>query len=222
MAELPAGLVAVGGPLTPDRLLLEYRRGVFPWYMPGQPVLWWNPEPRAVFDGCRVHVSRRLRRRLRRGEFRFTLDAAFDAVIEGCAAPRAYSDSTWITPQMAAAYRALHRRGFVHSLEAWRGSELVGGIYGVALGRVFFGESMFSRATDASKAALTVLAAHLRRSRFTLLDAQVPNRNIERLGAHAWSRAAFVARIMTDAAPPDPTDRWVLPEAHSDGASAVE
>ncbi|MCA1798985.1 MAG: leucyl/phenylalanyl-tRNA--protein transferase [Xanthomonadaceae bacterium] len=222
MSELPEGLVAVGGPLTPDRLLVEYRRGVFPWYMPGQPVLWWSPEPRAVFDGCRVRVSRSLRRRLRRGEFRFTLDAAFDDVISGCAQPRAAGEGTWITAEMSAAYRALHRRGYAHSLEVWLDSELVGGVYGVALGRVFFGESMFSRAADASKAALAVLAAYLRRERFTMIDAQLPNAHLARLGASEWSRAAFLARLAVDAEAPDPIGRWMLPARLSDGASAVE
>lgn len=222
MSELPDGLVDIGGPLTPARLLAEYRRGVFPWYMPGQPVLWWSPEPRTVFAGCRVHVSRSLRRRLRRGGFRFTLDTSFDEVIDACAAPRAASDETWITPEMNAAYRALHRLGYAHSLEAWLGPELVGGVYGVALGRVFFGESMFSRATDASKAALAVLAAHLRRERFALIDAQLPNAHLATLGANEMSRADFLASLAVAAMPPDPVGRWMLPEPHADGAGAVE
>lgn len=192
---IPDGLVAVGGPLTTTRLLDAYRRGLFPWYLEGQPVLWWSPEPRAVFPGCRVHASRRLARRLRRGEFSFTQDQAFDAVIDACAQPRDEDGGTWITAEMRAAYTRLHREGHAHSLEVWRDGALAGGVYGVAIGRAFFGESMFSRATDASKAGLVTLGRDLAARGFGLIDAQVPNPHLATLGAELWSRERFLAAL---------------------------
>lgn len=203
MAGLPDGLVSIGGDLSPERLLDKYRQGVFPWYEEGQPVLWWCPDPRTVFDGCRVHVSRSLRRRFKRGDYACTLDTAFERVIDGCAAQREGVRGTWITRDMRAAYVELHRRGFAHSIEAWRDDDLVGGLYGVALGRVFFGESMFSRATDASKVALVTLAGWLRGLGFTMIDAQLPNPHLGRMGAVAMPRGTFLARLATEAAEPD-------------------
>ena len=207
MATLPEGLVAIGGDLSPARLVAEYRRGVFPWYMDGQPVLWWSPDPRLVFPGCEVRVSRSLRRRLARGEFSFSLDRAFTRVIDACAA----RDETWITADMRAAYVALHHDGYAHSVEVWHDGALVGGLYGVALGRVFFGESMFSRATDASKAALVVLANYLRRRGFQLIDGQLPNPHLESLGGVEWDRPSFLRALKVLAQPPDPVGRWTFP-----------
>jgi leucyl/phenylalanyl-tRNA---protein transferase len=208
VSELLEGLIGVGGPLDADRLVREYRRGVFPWYTEDQPVLWWCPDPRMVFDRCAVHVSRSLRRTLDRGTFTYSLDTAFTDVIDACAAPRASGDGTWITDAMKRAYTELHRRGYAHSVEVRRDGRLVGGLYGVALGRVFFGESMFSRATDASKAGLAVLAASLRRRGFTMIDGQLPNPHLARLGAVGMPRDAFLKRLETEASPPDPSGRW--------------
>ncbi len=203
MAGLPDGLVSIGGDLSPERLVAKYRQGVFPWYEENQPVLWWCPDPRTVFDGCHVHVSRSLRRRLKRGDYACTLDVDFEAVIDGCAAPRGDQRGTWITRDMRAAYLELHGRGLAHSVEVWRDDALVGGLYGVALGRVFFGESMFSRAADASKVALVTLAGWLRDCGFTMIDAQLPNPHLERMGAVAMPRETFLARLATEAAEPD-------------------
>ena len=150
----PDGLLAAGGDLTPQRLLTAYVRGIFPWYEEGQPILWWSPDPRAVLWPDDLHVSRSLARTLRKTDLRFSADTAFDAVIEGCAAPRAHSSGTWITADMIEAYRRLHRLGWAHAFEGWIGENLVAGLYGVAIGRVFFAESMFTRVNDASKAVL--------------------------------------------------------------------
>ena len=211
MATLPDGLVAVGGELSPAHLIAEYRRGVFPWYMPGQPVLWWNPDPRMVFPNCTVRVSRSLRRRLARGEFTFSLDRAFGRVITACAAPRDGSDETWITPEMQAAYTQLHHTGYAHSVEVWQDGALVGGLYGIALGRVFFGESMFSRVSDASKAGFATLSSYLRRRGFALIDGQLPNPHLERLGGKTCSRETFLSVLKGLVMPPDPVGRWTLP-----------
>lgn len=193
----PEGLLAIGGDLHPRRLLRAYRAGIFPWYGEGQPILWWSPDPRAVLLPERVHVSRSLRRTLRRGLFRVTVDRAFDAVIEACATvPRPGQDGTWITPEMAAAYRRLHRLGHAHSVEAWtRDGGLAGGLYGVAIGRVFFGESMFSRRSDASKVALVALCRMLVAWGYGLVDCQVRSPHLERMGAVLVPRRRFVAAL---------------------------
>ena len=187
----PNGLLAAGGDLAPERLLCAYRRGIFPWFSEGQPILWWSPDPRAVLRPETLHVSRSLRRTQRRAAFTVSADAAFDRVVRECAAPRPGRESTWITPGMAAAYGRLHRAGHAHSIECWRGDDLAGGLYGVAIGRVFFGESMFSRAADASKIAL----AHLCTLGFGLIDCQIPNAHLARLGAVEMSRRRFLALL---------------------------
>ena len=187
----PNGLLALGGDLSPTRLLAAYRRGVFPWYSQGQPILWWSPDPRAVFYPEAVRVSRSLSKLLRQGRFEVRVDTAFDAVVRACAAPRARQEGTWITDEMADAYGMLHRRGAAHSVEVWRGGKLVGGLYGVALGEVFFGESMFSRERDASKVALVALA----RLGFRLIDAQVPSEHLARMGAVEIPRARFLSHL---------------------------
>lgn len=199
----PNGLLAIGGTLAPGRLELAYRAGVFPWYSDDQPILWWSPDPRAVFPPAGLHISRSLRRRLRRGKRHATADTAFEAVIDACAAPRAYSDGTWITGAMRRAYCRLFERGIAHSVEVWEGDELAGGVYGVSLGGAFFGESMFSRRTDGSKMALAWLIAQLRRWRIDLIDCQLPNAHLESLGAITLPRATFLARL--DAALEQPT-----------------
>ncbi len=193
----PDGLLAIGGDLHPRRLLRAYRAGIFPWYGEGQPILWWSPDPRAVLLPQRLHVSRSLRRTLRRGTFRVTVDRDFAAVIEACATvPRRGQDGTWITPEMAEAYRRLHVLGHAHSVEVWtREGELAGGLYGVAIGRVFFGESMFSRRTDASKVALVALCRMLLAWGYRLIDCQVRSPHLERLGAELVPRRAFVRAL---------------------------
>jgi leucyl/phenylalanyl-tRNA---protein transferase len=187
----PAGLLAAGGDLSPARLLAAYRRGIFPWYSPGQPVLWWSPDPRAVLFPEEFRMSRSLGKTLRNGGFRLSADEDFPAVIDGCAAPRAHSLGTWITPEMREAYLELHRLGRAHSIEARLGGELVGGLYGVRLGGVFFGESMFSRVRDASKVALAHLVALCRRHGIAVIDCQLASRHLESLGARSIPRAQF-------------------------------
>ncbi len=193
--EEPAGLLAAGGDLSPARLLAAYRRGIFPWYSPGQPVLWWSPDPRAVLFPEEFHCTRSLARTLRRGRFTHSIDCDFAAVIDGCAAPRLSSPGTWITSDMRAAYLELHRLGHAHSIETWRGESLVGGLYGVRLGGVFFGESMFSREPDASKAALAYLVATCRRNNLVVIDCQLPSRHLASLGSRTIPRGQFQALL---------------------------
>jgi leucyl/phenylalanyl-tRNA--protein transferase len=185
--EEPNGLLALGGDLRPERLLYAYAHGIFPWYSEGQPILWWSPDPRMVLEPGTLKISRSLRRRLRRGDYRVTADRTFRRVMEGCAAPRARQSGTWIVPDMMDAYTRLHALGHAHSIECWQGDRLAGGLYGVAIGRVFFGESMFSAAPDASKVAL----AHLCGLGFELVDCQLPSEHLARLGARCMSRARF-------------------------------
>ncbi len=190
--EEPNGLLAVGGDLSPPRLLQAYRRGIFPWYNPGEPILWWSPNPRLVLFPEKLKVSRSLRKLLRRDEFRFTVDRAFEEVIDACAAPRGKEHGTWITPEMREAYVRLHRLGHAHSAETWYGGELVGGLYGVAIGRVFYGESMFHRRSDASKVAFVRLVENLKRWGYALIDCQVHTGHLVRFGAEEIPRHRFV------------------------------
>jgi leucyl/phenylalanyl-tRNA--protein transferase len=185
----PDGLLAIGGDLAPQRLLAAYRHGIFPWYNEDQPILWWSPDPRTVLFPDRVIVARRLRRTLRQQRFRLTLDTAFAQVIEACSGPRARAHGTWISTEMKQAYSLLHDLGHAHSVECWQDERLVGGMYGVAVGRVFFGESMFSHARDASKVALVTLLAQLARWGFGLLDCQVHSAHLASLGAEGIPRA---------------------------------
>lgn len=195
--------LAVGGDLRPETLLDAYRHGIFPWPDPRGRLSWWSPDPRAVFTVGAVHVSRSLRRTLAAGHLRTTLDTAFDAVVLACADRP--GEGTWITPGMRAAYGDLHRLGVAHSVEVWCGETLVGGVYGVALGAAFMGESMFHRVTDASKVALVDLDRRLAAAGFQLLDAQLPTGHLLRLGAVAVPRARFLVRleqaVRTDARP---------------------
>lgn len=189
----PNGLLAVGGDLTVKWLLAAYGSGVFPWFDDDRgPILWWSPDPRAVLFPDELQVSRRLQRRLKNGGFRVTLDRAFRDVVRACAAPRPGSSGTWITPRMQRAYGRLHRSGYAHSIEVWRGDALVGGLYGVSLGSMFFGESMFFRETDASKVALVCLVRRIESWGFSLLDCQVMNPHLASLGARAIPRREFL------------------------------
>jgi leucyl/phenylalanyl-tRNA---protein transferase len=202
--EEPSGLLAAGGDLSPERLLAAYRRGIFPWYSPGQPVLWWSPDPRAVLFPEEFHCTRSLTKTLRNAGFAASIDRDFTAVIDGCAAPRAASPGTWITSEMRAAYLKLHRLGFAHSIETWRAELLVGGLYGVRLGGVFFGESMFSRERDASKVALAHLVAVCRRNRLAVIDCQLPSRHLASLGARTIPRSQFQALLREQVSAPSP------------------
>lgn len=191
----PNGLLAAGGRLSSDWLLHAYRHGVFPWYGEDQPILWWSPDPRAVLPVDAFKVSRSLRRRLNRGDYRVTADRAFAAVIAACAEPRDEVAGTWITPAMRDAYLRLHREGFAHSFETWQGEQLVGGLYGIAIGSVFFGESMFTRATDASKVAFATAMSFFAHDGIELVDCQVPTAHLASLGAFEVPRSDFIATI---------------------------
>ncbi len=191
----PAGLLAAGGDLSSARLVAAYRRGIFPWYSPGQPVLWWSPDPREVLFPQEFHRSRSLARALRTRGFEYHVDRDFEAVLAACAAPRASSPGTWITPEMHTAYLSLHRLGIAHSAEIWRTGRLVGGVYGVRLGRVFFGESMFSREHDASKAALDGLVRQALSEGVAMIDCQLPSAHLRTLGSRAIPRAEFLDRL---------------------------
>jgi leucyl/phenylalanyl-tRNA--protein transferase len=189
----PPGLLAAGGDLKPERLIAAYARGIFPWYSPGQPVLWWSPDPREVLWPASFRLSRSLRRSIRQQGFEFHEDRDFEAVIDACAAPRSRSPGTWITAEMRAAYCALHRRGIAHSFEVRVGESLVGGLYGVRLGGIFFGESMFSRQTDASKAALAALVERSPALGIALIDCQLPSAHLRSLGSTPMPRRDFLA-----------------------------
>lgn len=206
----PDGLLAFGGDLEPARLLNAYANGVFPWYSEGQPLLWWSPDPRTVFHTGAVRLSSRFRRQLRGSGWVATADTAFDEVIEACAtAPRPGQDGTWITDDMLAAYRRLHRLGHAHSVEVRApGGALVGGIYGIAVGRMFYGESMVSLASGGSKAALGALALRLHEWGWPLIDAQVPNPHLDRLGALSLPRQRFLAEVRRLVAMPQPAGPW--------------
>ena len=191
----PPGLLAAGGDLSPERLLAAYERGIFPWYSPGQPVLWWSPDPRAVLFPRDFHCTRSLAKTLRNGGFETAIDRDFPAVIAGCAAPRESSLGTWLTPEMRAAYLELHRHGHAHSFETYRNAELVGGLYGVRLGGVFFGESMFSRERDASKVALARLVEFALAEGIFVIDCQLPSRHLQSLGSRSIPRSQFQALL---------------------------
>jgi leucyl/phenylalanyl-tRNA--protein transferase len=187
--EEPNGLLAAGGNLSPERLLMAYRSGIFPWFSPGEPILWWSPDPRGVLWPEKIHVSRSLRKKLRRGEFEIREDSNFAGVVGHCAGWRRDSDGTWITEEMFHSYCRLHELGYAHSVECWQEGKLVGGLYGVALGEVFFGESMFSRVPDASKAALVHLAQC---GRYRLIDTQLPTEHLMSMGGETMARTVFL------------------------------
>lgn len=188
----PDGLLAIGGDLTPERVLQAYRLGIFPWYSEGQPVLWWSPNPRCVLELCHLKVSRSLAKTLRKGTFRITFNQAFHDVINACAHRGRRDTETWITPEIKNAYCQLHAMGHAVSVESWAGDELAGGLYGVAIGRIFFGESMFSFRSDASKAALVGLVNELRQRDYRLIDCQVYSSHLRSLGASPMQRELFI------------------------------
>ncbi len=204
----PNGLLAFGGDLSPPRLLAAYRQGIFPWFSEGEPILWWSPDPRCTFRTETLRVNRGLRRQLRGKRWRLTVDHAFGAVIRACAMPRGDDSGTWLVPAMIAAYEELHRLGHAHSVEAWDGERLVGGIYGVAVGRLFCGESMFSAESGGSKIALVALAQLLRGMDFPLLDTQVSNPHTLGLGAIDLPRAVFLSEVARLSSLPGRPGSW--------------
>jgi leucyl/phenylalanyl-tRNA--protein transferase len=208
--QTPNGLLAAGGNLTPMRLLDAYSRGIFPWYSAGDPILWWSPDPRMVLFPAEFRISHSLRKVLRSRVFEIRSDTAFEAVMRRCASPRPGQDGTWIHEEMIAAYVELHRMGHAHSVETWLQGELVGGLYGVAIGRMFFGESMFSRHSNASKVALAHLAAQLLRWNFGMIDCQMNTAHLESLGAREVSRAEFRGRLQELVNYPDTDSPWHL------------
>jgi len=189
--EVPDGLLAAGGDLSKERLLYAYRHGIFPWFDDGQPILWWSPDPRCVLHPESLRLSRRTLRSLNKSDFRIQFNTAFDDVVAGCAAERAGQPGTWITSEMRSAYRALHEQNWAHSIEVWTSEGLVGGLYGLAIDRIFFGESMFSRESNASKAAMLALCHLLLENNFRLLDCQVESTHLMSLGATLMPRQQF-------------------------------
>jgi leucyl/phenylalanyl-tRNA--protein transferase len=204
----PDGLLAAGGDLSTPRILAAYRQGIFPWYEDGQPLLWWSPDPRCVFRPGDLHVSRRLHRDLRRSTWELRVNTAFVDVIRACASPRRHGPGTWITNDMRAAYERLHAEGWAHSIEVWRDNELVGGLYGLAIGRALFGESMFSGRSNASKMALLFVDRLLSAGTLGILDCQVQSRHLLTMGAVTMPRAEFVERLGDLCDPPDPFLDW--------------
>ncbi|MGZ5026032.1 MAG: leucyl/phenylalanyl-tRNA--protein transferase [Methylobacter sp.] len=204
----PDGLIAVGGCLSQHRLLNAYRHGIFPWYNPGEPILWWSPDPRLVLFPDKLVISRSLRKTMRKNIFSVTFDHAFSKVISACANPRKDTAGTWITAEVNAAYNQLHKAGFAHSVEAWIDDELVGGLYGVALGQVFFGESMFHTRTDASKVAFATLVQHLKSWDYQLIDCQVHTTHLEGFGAQEIDRDYFIKLLDQYCSSPAKSCAW--------------
>ncbi|KPK11589.1 MAG: leucyl/phenylalanyl-tRNA--protein transferase [Acidithiobacillales bacterium SG8_45] len=208
----PEGLLAIGGDLRTERLLAAYRAGVFPWYSAGQPILWWSPDPRAVLLFDKLKVSRSLTKTLRKQRFRVTLDTRFREVIQACSSERSKQETpgTWIHPEMIEAYCELHQQGYAHSVETWLDDTLVGGLYGISLGGGFFGESMFSRASDASKVALVYLVRQLQRWDFDFIDAQITSAHLIRMGAEEVRRSTFMAMLEKGLKKPTHKGAWEL------------
>jgi leucyl/phenylalanyl-tRNA--protein transferase len=206
------GLLALGGDLSPERLLVAYRKGIFPWYNPGEPILWWSPNPRCVLFPNKFRPSKSLQKSIRRQKFRFSVDQAFKHVIRQCAAPRAAGPGTWITADMMHAYIELHKRGYAHSVETWQQDKLVGGLYGIALGKIFFGESMFSTVSDSSKAALDYLVSSLVSMDYHLIDCQITSPHLLSLGAEEISRSEFVNQLDLGIGKENRPGFWVIPD----------
>ena len=207
----PSGVLAIGGDLRPERLIAAYSQGIFPWPSDGYPLLWHSPPERWLFDPAALHIDRTLGKVLRRHPFEIRMDTAFAQVIDACArAPRPGQDGTWINPEMVAAYTHLHALGWAHSVEAWQDGQLVGGLYGVSVGAMFCGESMFTRVDNASKVALVTLCAQVARWRFLFVDAQVHTPHMEKLGARPVQRAKYLKQLAAAVAVPHPPGPWRL------------
>ena len=187
----PNGLLAAGGSLSKERLIDAYRSGIFPWYSPGEPILWWSPDPRCVVIPDQIHISRSMRKRLKKKDYTVVFDRNFSSVMDACSAPRKDAEGTWISDQMKLAYNALHKEGVAHSVEVYINDELVGGLYGLSMGKLFFGESMFSRAKDSSKIAFILMVEQLQKWGYALIDCQVSNDHLFSLGAIEISRESF-------------------------------
>lgn len=209
----PNGLLCAGGDLSPARLLEAYRHGIFPWYSGTEPILWWSPDPRMVLFCDELKVSRSLAKNIRNKGFEVRIDSVFPRVIKACSEPRKSEGGTWLGPGMQAAYAVLHRLGHAHSFETWQAGRLVGGLYGVAIGRMFYGESMFSRAADASKIALVALVGELRARGFPLIDCQQNTPLLASLGAREIPRRQFLRRITALVNYPEPMGKWVRVQA---------
>lgn len=213
----PNGLLCAGGDLSPQRILHAYQRGIFPWYARGEPILWWSPDPRMALFPSEFRISRSLRKALRLGNYEIRLDHDFPAVIRACAKSRRRGQhGTWITAEMQSAYCTLHELGFAHSVETWVGDTLVGGLYGLAIGKMFYGESMFSHVTDASKIAIAHLARFLDREGFGLIDCQMNTPHLASLGAREIPRREFTARLQALTAIPPLHGRWPGDGARTD------
>jgi len=213
----PNGLLCAGGDLSPERIVEAYRHGIFPWYSDGEPILWWSPDPRMVLFPDELKVSRSLRKAVARGAYETRFDTAFHDVISACAEPRDGQSGTWIVPEMIEAYTRLHELGFAHSVESWRDGVLVGGLYGLALGQAFFGESMFARATDASKVALVRLVERLRASGCRVIDCQQATAHLASLGAREIARSRFSQLLRESIQYPPTGARWTPDSGESGG-----
>lgn len=211
----PNGLLAVGGDLKPARLLAAYQRGIFPWFSPGEPILWWTPDPRTVLFPENIHIPRTVRKKLKHCSWRFSADRCFERVIRACAAPRATQSETWISDAMVEAYLNLHTLGYAHSVEVWQGDNLIGGLYGVALGQVFFGESMFSTQSGASRAGFLHLVAYLQEAGFQLIDCQMHTDYLASMGAIRIPRSEFETILDKYAQCDTGLVPWTLPESLS-------
>jgi len=213
----PDGLLAVGGDLRQERLLLAYRMGIFPWYSCDEPIIWWSPDPRLVLYPHEIKVSKRLGRTIRQGQFHITMDTAFDDVITSCAQIRLEkSEETWIVDEMLEAYCDLHSAGYAHSVEAWQEGQLVGGLYGISLGRSFFGESMFASVPNASKVAFVKLVEYLRLLDFDIIDCQIRTSHLVRFGAKEMSRKQFLEKLEKSLRYPTKRGKWILEPPSSD------
>jgi leucyl/phenylalanyl-tRNA--protein transferase len=202
----PNGLLAAGGSLSKERLIDAYRSGIFPWYSPGEPILWWSPDPRCVVIPDQIHISRSMRKRLKKKDYTVVFDRNFSGVMDACSAPRKDAEGTWISDQMKLAYNALHKEGVAHSVEVYINDELVGGLYGLSMGKLFFGESMFSRAKDSSKIAFILMVEQLQKWGYALIDCQVSNDHLFSLGAIEISRESFqlyLDRYIDSPSPPN-------------------
>ena len=209
----PEGLIAVGGDLSVPRLLEAYRNGIFPWFEPGEELLWWSPDPRLILEPDRMQASRSLRATIRKGTYETRIDTAFSEVIHACSTiRRKHEDGTWISRDIERAYGRLYDLGFAHSIESWAGDELVGGLYGVCIGRAFFGESMFARRSDASKVAVAALCDQCRSRGIEFIDCQVKTEHLLSLGAHEVPRSEFLARLRKAVTAPNPPGRWTVAE----------
>ena len=210
----PDGLLAAGGDLSPDRLLIAYRQGIFPWYEEGQPLLWWSPDPRCVFLPGDFHLARRMKQEFRKTDAEIRVNTAFTDVVRACAGPRRSGQGTWITPDMLVAYEQLHRLGWAHSVEVWRSDKLCGGLYGLAIGKAFFGESMFSKSSNASKMALLYLAERLNSGDFKILDCQIHSAHLSGLGARVVPRPEFIELLQLACEKPGSRSDWPAGSLH--------